>query len=117
MSQIERDVRVDTVDSVDRTGEGWRVTGSLYNGERFTCRIGQDGRVDDIDYGGLAANAPAEDKQWGDDRYAAAWNDVDSGKIARPEATAPAYPGGPIDGDVAEGDDRYETAEAPDFNG
>ncbi|WP_427969041.1 hypothetical protein [Altererythrobacter sp.] len=121
VSQIERDVRVDTVDSVDRTGEGWRVTGTIYNGDRFTCRIGQDGRVEDIDYGrGFAAS---EDRQWNDDRYAAAWRDVDSGKIARPETTSkmPAYPGGPVDSDLQQDgvadDGRYSTAEAPDFTG
>ena len=119
VSQIERDVRVDTVDSVDRTGEGWRVTGSLYNGDRFTCRIGPDGRVDDVDFGGLAAStptprAPVEDKQWSDDRYAAAWQDADRAEPAPSTVTTspqPAYPGGPINGDVEE-DDRYTMAGA-----
>ena len=131
ISRIERDVRVDSVDSVDRTGEGWRVAGSLYNGDRFTCRIGSDGRVEDIDYGGLAASQPVEDNQWSDDRYRAAWNDLDSGKLSAPQQAQPvqaqgtqaqpAYPGGPlpgeeVDGDLAQ-DDRYTMAEAPNPGG
>lgn len=131
VSQIERDVRVDTVDSVDRNGEGWRVTGSLYNGDRFTCRIGQDGRIDDVDFGGFAASAaapraPVEDNQWSDDRYAAAWADagnrtddaVSDGEPAPSAVTdgpQPAYPGGPIDGDMeaeVQKDDRYTMAAA-----
>lgn len=134
VSEIERDVRVDTVDEVNRTGEGWRVTGSLYNGDRFTCRIGQDGRIDDVDFGGFAASStaprtPVEDKQWSDDRYAAAWADVgaeagDRGNGTEPAPSAvtdgpqPAYPGGPIDGDVdapeaeIQKDDRYTMASA-----
>ena len=112
VSQIERDVRVDQVDSVDRNGEGWHVSGTLYNGERFTCRIGEDGRVDDIDYGAYAASA-AEDKQLSDDRYAAAWNNVardnDGRAMTAPSSSQPAYPGGPIDGDLP--------ADEPDYGG
>lgn len=116
LAEIERDVRVESVDSVDRTGEGWRVTGTIFNGDRFTCRIGEDGRVDDVDFGGgLAAAAPFEDRQHSDDRYRAAWAQVDRGAPAAATEQAeklPAYPGGPIDGDVdAEAaDDRYATA-------
>lgn len=115
VSRIERDVRVESVDEVDRTGEGWSVSGSLYNGERFTCRIGPDGRVEDVDFGGYAANDAGDDRQWSDDRYRAAWADVESGKAVVPEqgaqdeAQRPAYPGGPI-GDEAE-DDRYSMAQ------
>ncbi len=106
LSRIERDVRVDQVDSVDRNGEGWRVTGTLYNGERFTCRIGEDGRLDDVDYGGGFSASAAEDTQLSDDRYAAAWNNVarseDGSAQDAPQETQPAYPGGPIDGDLVE---------------
>ena len=139
VSHIERDVRVDTVDEVNRTGEGWRVTGSLYNGDRFTCRIGQDGRIDDVDFGGgfaastTAPRAPVDDKQWSDDRYAAAWANagadagkrtVDADSYGEPAPSAvtdgpqPAYPGGPIDGDLdapeaeIQKDDRYTMAAA-----
>ena len=125
LREIERDVRVEEVDEVNRDGDGWRVRGSLYNGEGFTCRIGSDGRVEDIDYGGrraAAALAPIEDNQWDDNRYAQARD-----RIERQASTAdvqPAYPGGPlpgeeIDGDIAAAsgsdDGRYAAHEAPDF--
>ena len=109
VSRIERDVRVDRVDSVDRNGEGWRVTGRLYNGESFNCRIGSDGRVDDVDYDSIAASDP---RQLSDDRYRTAWAEVDRAKATEssdPEAR-PAYPGGPLPGEEA-ADDRYTTAE------
>jgi len=128
VSRIERDVRVDSVDGVDRSGEGWRVTGSLYNGERFTCSIDANGRIEGVDYGGFAAN---EDNQWSDDRYRAAWADLESGLIAPPDQRAqqqvrpvegqPAYPGGPLPGEEIDGDlqqdGRYSTADASDFGG
>ncbi len=160
VSRIERDVRVEAVDGVDRTGEGWRVTGSIYNGDSFACDIGSDGRIEDIQYGaGFADNRVAPQprgRQHSDDRYAAAWSAADRGDIDAPARTdrvadirqvqtqdeaQPAYPGGPlpgdeypggdypaqadrsasqaetgaIDGDLSSSDDRYRTAEAPDF--
>ncbi|WFL76680.1 hypothetical protein P7228_11815 [Altererythrobacter arenosus] len=116
VSRIERDARVDTVDEVERDGEGWRVSGTLYNGERFKCEIDSRGRIEDVDFGGFAAR---EDKQWDDDRYRAAWNDRNNGRIAEPQQAdeaqpAPAYPGGPIEGETGD-DGRYDTANAPDF--
>ncbi|WP_147270786.1 hypothetical protein [Alteripontixanthobacter maritimus] len=114
--EIERDVRVERVDSVDRNANGWRVTGSLYNGEGFTCRIGADGRIDAVDYsgryrgasvGGQDAYRQIEDRQWSADRYAAArarlGNDIPAATDYRGQATQrdvqPAYPGGPIPGE------------------
>lgn len=49
-SEIEREARVDRVDSVDRTPSGWEVRGALYDGSGFICRIGPDGRIVDVDY-------------------------------------------------------------------
>ncbi len=114
VSQIERDVRVEGVDSVDRTGEGWRVTGSLYNGDRFTCQIGNDGRVSNVDFGGGFSGASAtdaDDRQLSDDRYIEArrtrgMSEPDSryqATVVRPtpESSAqPAYPGGPLPGET-----------------
>ncbi|MEL6529995.1 MAG: hypothetical protein AAFQ27_08525, partial [Pseudomonadota bacterium] len=40
VDRIEQDIRVDNVDSVDRTGQGWLVAGTLFNGSSFLCRIG-----------------------------------------------------------------------------
>jgi len=81
--EIERDVRVDEVDNVQRTASGWAVTGTLFDGSAFLCTIGNDGRIDNIDYGGFVGladagansdevfvppqRAPAE--QWSDVRY------------------------------------------------
>lgn len=111
VTQVERDVRVENIDSVDRTGDGWRVAGTLYNGEGFTCHIGPDGRIDTVDYAGFAARG---DKQLGDDRYRAAWAKVDGQRDAEAprEEAQPAYPGGPLPSEG--GDDRYQTGEAPD---
>jgi hypothetical protein len=49
VERIERDTRVESVDSVDRNARGWRVTGRLYDGAGFSCAIGADGRIDAID--------------------------------------------------------------------
>lgn len=96
MREIERDRRVESVDSVDRTGQGWRVTGRIYNGDGFACMIGNDGRIGDVTYGGRTA-ARVEDRQWDDERYAQARRRADANGY--PATTQPAYPGGPVDGD------------------
>ena len=118
VSRVERDARVESVDNVDRTGEGWRVEGSLYDGQRFNCTIGPDGRIEDIDMAGASARADlpanANDRQWSDDRYAAAWQNARSAQQSVPQPAAsgrqPAYPGGPIDG---ESEDDIYAADAP----
>src|SRR3546814_17632280 len=76
----------------------WRGAGTLYNGEGYTCRIGADGRIDTIDYAGFAAR---DDRQLGDDRYRAAWANLERQSSAPvPQAEAqPAYPGGPLPGE------------------
>lgn len=96
---IERDARVETVDAVTRNAEGWNVSGSLYDGQGFTCSIGETGRIEAIDYGqGTEVYRGAdtgygteEDRQYGDDAYAAA--------RARADDAQPAYPGGPLPGE------------------
>ena len=130
--EIERDVRVESVDSVDRSADGWQVGGTLYNGDAFTCRIGPDGRIEDVDYSDRQArydgDAEAgrtvlrgEDRQLSDERYRTAWADVETGPDAPSQSAdqgneagampamaevdqgkLPAYPGGPIDGDLDE---------------
>jgi hypothetical protein len=69
---IERDVRVDEVQVVQRTAQGWRVGGTLFNGSGFDCRIGNDGRIEAIDYGAGGPLGAASADQWDDSRYAAA---------------------------------------------
>lgn len=115
LARIERDVRVENVDNVARTGRGWQVSGTLFNGAPFDCRIGNDGRIEGVDFGGGFAGgdfgvantaAPRADGQWSDDRYAAAR--LAAGGPTRPDGLAPvepgtqrlpAYPGGPIPGE------------------
>lgn len=121
VDRIERDQRVDTVDNVSRTASGWQVTGALTSGGSFDCRIGNDGRIETVDYGeSYATSSSAGDSQWSNDSYAAARASV--GGTVRPDmavqettvrvaqgpaATAPraatertpAYPGGPIPGE------------------
>ena len=122
LTRIERDVRVDTVDNVERTGAGWLVSGALFNGAPFQCRIGNDGRIESVDFGGRdfggswgGAAVPRADGQWSDTRYADARAAV--GGTVRPDMAVsettitrtaaapatmamPAYPGGPIPGEV-----------------
>jgi len=107
LREIERDVRVDNVDAVNRSGEGWNVTGSLYNGDSFSCHIGNNGRVENVFFGGrVSASVPSsQDNQWGDERYRQARltaDDVPQTAMVdiQPTGPQPAYPGGPIDGDL-----------------
>jgi hypothetical protein len=127
LTRIERDVRVDTVDNVERTGAGWRVSGTLFNGSPFDCRIGNGGQIDGIDYGGAGfgasgfSSAPGAraDAQWDEQSYASARAAL--GGTVRPDMAVseapiqvaqapaqarspvsdrmPAYPGGPIPGE------------------
>ena len=48
--EVEREVPLDRIDSVERDVEGWEVRGALSDGAEFICRIGPDGRVADVDY-------------------------------------------------------------------
>lgn len=120
---IERDVRVDAVDGASRVSSGWIVTGSIFNGSGFSCEIGNDGRISDIQYGGFRGGAATgsfetrADGQFSDDRYAsarAAMNGDNYSTYSETERFAerpseplvpltadrlPAYPGGPLPGD------------------
>lgn len=82
--EVERDARIGAVDGADRTASGWLVTGSLFNGSGFTCRIGSNGRIEGVDYGpgsGYSGQSGAvyqpgsvsrDDRQWNDSIYARA---------------------------------------------
>lgn len=110
---IERDTRVDSVDSADRLGTGWTVSGTLFDGGRFTCRIGNDGRISDIEYGtgNVGYGEPYVDNQWSDESYRQARANVGYGQpdvASEPSYDAqPAYPGGPVDGDLVDGGYDY----------
>ena len=105
VDEIERDARVETVDRVDRDARGWSVTGTLFDGQSFTCSIGEDGRIEALDYGrgqarygaygsaegAYGAGTADADRQHNDDVYRAA--------RARSETVQPAYPGAPLPGE------------------
>ncbi|MEP2736086.1 MAG: hypothetical protein ABJP34_07280 [Erythrobacter sp.] len=128
VSSIERDVRVENVDNVSRTAAGWQVTGTIFNGDRFDCRIGQNGSIESVNYGGnFSASAtsfqrPVQDRQHNSDRYAAAWDRVERGETAsqsqpqyREAATTyseqrAAYPGGPVAGEALDNRPEAPTA-------
>ncbi len=113
VAEIERDVRVASVDVATRDAAGWRVAGTVADGGGFTCLIGNDGRISDIDYGqgyergGVTYSTQARGNQWDDDTYAAAWRQVGTGSpgvsYSQPAPVQPAYPGGPLPGE-----DYYE---------
>ncbi len=99
VSEVERRERVEDVDNVARTADGWRVEGSLRNGRGFSCEIGNDGRISDVrlDEGVAgAAGSGVDDRQWQDGDYARA-REQNSGR----------------NGD----DGRYRAADVPDFEG
>lgn len=121
LGEIERDVRVDSVDNATRGPSGWEVSGTLFNGSGFTCRIDNSGRISDIDYGGFSSSADFSDDgfdaqaegQWSDDRYARARATtpraeptavgdlaaVDGNLAVTTDEPRPAYPGGPLPGE------------------
>jgi len=123
LDAVARDVRVDEVETVQRTAQGWRVGGTVFNGSRFDCRIGNDGRIETIDYG-AGGFGTASSGQFDDSRYAAARlaagparPDPEGGIMmfspspsqaagaAQPlvpltPRVAPSYPGGPVDGEA-----------------
>lgn len=113
---VERDQRIETVTSANRTARGWAVSGSLANGRVWTCSIGEDGRIEELSTDGQAQPyrsgeyAPdGDDRQWDDDRYAA--------ERARVDGDEPGYQGGVAQGPVPEypgeplPDEDYEYAD------
>ncbi|WP_299193194.1 hypothetical protein [uncultured Erythrobacter sp.] len=107
MGEIERDVRVDSVDNASRTASGWTVSGTLFNGSGFTCQIDNDGRISNIDYSGFSdSSLGAADGQYSDQSYADARAAVRGQQAYQAPAPAeesdeplPAYPGGPLPGE------------------
>ncbi len=50
VAEVERgERRVETVDSVGRNGDGWRVSGQVSGGRGFNCSVDRDGRVRTVD--------------------------------------------------------------------
>lgn len=55
VGEIERgSARVDSVDSVDRDGDGWRVSGKVRAGAPYVCSVTADGRVRNLSVDGKA---------------------------------------------------------------
>ena len=55
VGEVERgSTRVDTVDSVDRDGSGWRVTGRISGGRAFDCAVDTGGRIRSVTVDGRA---------------------------------------------------------------
>lgn len=93
---------VDFVDNVTRDRDGWSVSGALVNGNGFSCRIGNDGQVSNVNVGGPRADAAAQD---GDDA-------PPPGPDNRPvwHGDQPQPQSAPSD------DGRYSISNAPDFS-
>jgi hypothetical protein len=79
--------RISGVDSANRTAEGWFVSGAVDSGAPFSCRLGNDGRVADVEIGegGIPTNdgyydPAADDRQYDDATYYQARNGVDGGQ-------------------------------------
>lgn len=104
LARMERDVRVESVDLVERNPQGWLVAGSLFNGSGFQCRIGNDGRIDAIDYGAGGGLGAAGGSQWDDARYADARRSLGSAPAGRGMTTID--PNAAVDGDLLEQGDN-----------
>lgn len=83
---VERERRVETVGRVDRTARGWMVEGTISRGEGFTCRIGDNGRIEAIDYGTRGVRydddhgddgREYDDPEYGDREYGDRYEDSD----------------------------------------
>ena len=117
VDEVERESRVETVDRADRTADGWQISGTVSSGNSFSCEIGSDGRIENIDLSsreswggederdeGYARATP--DNQWDDDRYASERDKVERQAVAPVQSgPQPAYPGGPIEGEEPVDDD------------
>lgn len=112
VDQVERGRdRVESVDNAGRDSSGWNVSGLLTNGDYFTCRIDNEGRIRGIDIGdnySAYGSAVESGPQWSDEDYAAARASVRSQGSAVSTGGAidadlddprPAYPGGPLPGE------------------
>ena len=107
VSQVERGRdRVGSVDNASRDASGWNVSGSLDNGEYFTCRIDNEGRIRAIDMGdGFAARDypdAGQGAQLSDETYARARASIGTAPRQAVDADVgpqPAYPGGPLPGE------------------
>ncbi len=116
---VERRSRVNEISDAARDASGWRVAGSIADGNSFDCRIDNSGRISNISYGraqvryddGYSDNgnssATYEDNQYDAQTYADARRRQDQSYqpgYVSPEYREPAYPGGPGQGGYADED-------------
>lgn len=104
LREVERDARARDVTRVERNASGWLVTGEMADGAGFTCSIGADGRIERIEMGGRAqVLGEAEPRYNDEDTYRSAEARVETDGDAQP-----AYPGGPLPGEVVEDAPEYD---------
>lgn len=141
VDQVEyRDNRVENVDRADRSANGWNVTGTLSDGERWSCSIDNAGEVRSIEYGATAySQAPAASSraQLSDAAYRNARTTTRTAadeaysyestpaSVPADDGPRPAYPGGPLPGEEGYDDNwqvdadledgRYTSAQASDY--
>lgn len=70
VAEVERSAQVGTVDNASRNGDGWFISGETGNGAPWTCRIGNDGRISDVDLGDNYRSDNSGYAAPSDDRYA-----------------------------------------------
>lgn len=51
VAEVERSAPVGSVDSANRNGDGWFISGATSNGAPWACRIDNDGRISDVEVG------------------------------------------------------------------
>ncbi len=131
VDQVERGPdRVDDVTDAARRSDGWHVSGTLDNGEGWTCWIDNQGRIRNVDFGSADysadsasddryATVPAAGGQWSDAAYARARAStrtpaeerygyrIDEDGTPAAEGPQPAYPGGPLPGEEGYGADDF----------
>ncbi len=117
---VERRSRVTEISDAARDASGWRVAGSIADGNSFDCRIDNSGRISNISYGraqvryddGYQGGATYQDNQYDAQTYADARRRQDQSyqpaydqpNYDQPDYREPSYPGGPAQGDYAEED-------------
>lgn len=96
LREVERDARAREVTRVERNASGWLVTGEMADGAGFTCSIGPDGRIENIEVGGRARLGDYEARSEDDDvSYGTTEVEPENGAL-------PDYPGGPLPGEADE---------------
>ena len=124
----DRDRRVEDIEEAQRSASGWNVSGTLSDGERWTCFIDNAGEIRSIDHdaGGYAQaptvnssrqlsdaayrNARATTRTAADVGYSYDYDDLAPSDpapatVPRADGPRPAYPGGPLPGEEGYDDD------------